>query len=116
MISTGMTLLASLPSCIILFKHPSGRNFVFSQISVSLAFFLFSFHVHEKQIILPLLFLGLLFEDFKHYFSMIVFVSNFSMYRLYIEEKNMIAYYSMTLGYLVFSKQIESYALNQYRL
>ena len=47
------TLLASLPSCVQLVRKPTARSFRYSLVVVSLAFFLFSFQVHEKSILLP---------------------------------------------------------------
>ena len=46
------TLLLSLPSNIHLFLQPTQRNFVLSLVNTSLIFFLFSFQVHEKSILL----------------------------------------------------------------
>ena len=48
----GTTLLLSLPTNIHLFLHPTQRNFVLSLVNTSLIFFLFSFQVHEKSILL----------------------------------------------------------------
>ena len=74
-----LTLLASAPSCLLLLRNPTPRNFMLSQFSVALAFFLFSFHVHEKQILCPLLFFGLSFPEFKAFFSFFATVCNFSL-------------------------------------
>lgn len=46
------TALSSLPSNMMLFFQPSKSNFVFALVNTSLAFFLFSFQVHEKSILL----------------------------------------------------------------
>jgi len=48
----GSTLLLSLPSNLHLLFNPTSRNFMLSQVITSLTFFLFSFHVHEKTILL----------------------------------------------------------------
>ena len=58
--STAATLTASLPSNLMLLLKPTQQNFLFSLLNTSLAFFLFSFHVHEKTILvvaIPLLML-----------------------------------------------------------
>jgi len=55
MTSTVTTLLAFLPACVDLFFHPTRRRFMMSLAQTSLAFFLFSWQVHEKAILLPLL-------------------------------------------------------------
>ncbi|UJR26363.1 hypothetical protein I4U23_007696 [Adineta vaga] len=54
------TSLSILPSCFMLFRRPSVRNFYISLVginffNVSLCFYLFSFQVHEKTILLPCL-------------------------------------------------------------
>eukprot|EP00088_Acartia_fossae_P000057 TRINITY_DN10017_c0_g1_i3.p1 TRINITY_DN10017_c0_g1~~TRINITY_DN10017_c0_g1_i3.p1 ORF type:complete len:504 (+),score=27.41 TRINITY_DN10017_c0_g1_i3:23-1534(+) len=46
------TLLLSLPSNLHVLRYPTPRNFVMSLLNTSLVFFLFSFHVHEKTILL----------------------------------------------------------------
>ena len=47
-----VTCIAVLPSNIYLLLNPSEENFMLSQIITSLGFFLFSFQVHEKSILL----------------------------------------------------------------
>uniref|UniRef100_A0A6B2EB40 Alpha-1,3-glucosyltransferase n=1 Tax=Phlebotomus kandelakii TaxID=1109342 RepID=A0A6B2EB40_9DIPT len=49
------TMGSVLPSCIQLFFSPSKKNFLLSLINSSLSFFLFSFQVHEKSILLATL-------------------------------------------------------------
>ena len=46
------TALVSLPPNLLLFLQPNKQNFVLATINTSLAFFLFSFQVHEKSILL----------------------------------------------------------------
>jgi alpha-1,3-glucosyltransferase len=71
-----------------------------SQFSVSLAFFAFSFHVHEKQILCPLIFFALAFHDFKPFFSMFVMIANFSMLALYVNErKDWLSFLAPTIAY-----------------
>ncbi|KFO23185.1 Dolichyl pyrophosphate Man9GlcNAc2 alpha-1,3-glucosyltransferase [Fukomys damarensis] len=53
LISFCFTLLSLLPACIKLTLHPSPRGFRFALVSFcALSFFLFSFQVHEKSILL----------------------------------------------------------------
>ncbi|CAF3832213.1 unnamed protein product [Adineta steineri] len=49
------TSLSILPSCCMLFRRPTVRNFYISLFNVSLCFYLFSFQVHEKTILLSCL-------------------------------------------------------------
>lgn len=98
-IATILTLSSCIPSCIYLLKTPNPRQFLLALFNVSLNFFLFSFHVHEKQILCPLLFFSLLILDFKHYFSIFITVCNFSMAQLYVKDKNHVNYFALTLAF-----------------
>lgn len=59
------TALASLPTNILLFMQPSKANLILALINTSLAFFLFSFQVHEKSILLVGIPVALLLGGFK---------------------------------------------------
>ena len=50
-----LTLICLLPSSIDLLRDPRFPKFRYALINSSLVFFLFSYHVHEKQILLPAL-------------------------------------------------------------
>jgi alpha-1,3-glucosyltransferase len=113
--ATALTLLGCLPSLFYLYRSPTHRNFLMALFNVSLSFFVFSFHVHEKQIILPLLFFSISVLDFRHFFSATVTVCNFSMCMLYYKERNLLVYLVLTVGYHVFSKRIEACMLNSFR-
>ncbi|XP_059172595.1 probable dolichyl pyrophosphate Man9GlcNAc2 alpha-1,3-glucosyltransferase [Physella acuta] len=52
LICLAVTSLFLLPSFLHLIQNPSIRNFQFATINSALVFFLFSFHVHEKTILL----------------------------------------------------------------
>ena len=52
MASTALTLLSSLPTNLLLFLRPSKANFIGALLNTSLAFFMFSYQVHEKSILL----------------------------------------------------------------
>lgn len=54
-ISLIFTLISILPSCVILFLYPRKRLLALGFASASWGFFLFSFQVHEKSVLLPLL-------------------------------------------------------------
>ncbi|KAI8049687.1 glycosyl transferase [Syncephalis plumigaleata] len=55
MLSAITTLLAFLPACINVFRRGSQRHLVYAMANSALAFYLLSFQVHEKTILLPLL-------------------------------------------------------------
>lgn len=54
-LSTGLTTLSFLPAGLVVHRYPTTKNFLLYCIITSLSFFLFSFHVHEKTILFPLL-------------------------------------------------------------
>ncbi|KNC86416.1 hypothetical protein SARC_01422 [Sphaeroforma arctica JP610] len=49
------TLALAAPKCIHLVKNPTAKNFLVTLLNCSLAFFLVSYHVHEKSILLPVM-------------------------------------------------------------
>ena len=81
-----------------------------------MCFLMFSFHVHEKQILCPLIFFGLAFPEVKQYFSAFLLVSNFSMLRLYTIEGNLMTYAVLTASYQYAAKRLEGCALNGFKL
>jgi alpha-1,3-glucosyltransferase len=54
------TVLSILPGCISLFRKNAKDSFCLACFNISLGFFLFSFQVHEKSILIPLLPVSLL--------------------------------------------------------
>eukprot|EP01126_Amoeba_proteus_P037953 TRINITY_DN3936_c0_g1_i10.p1 TRINITY_DN3936_c0_g1~~TRINITY_DN3936_c0_g1_i10.p1 ORF type:complete len:372 (+),score=30.24 TRINITY_DN3936_c0_g1_i10:189-1304(+) len=72
------TLLMMMPSCLFLFRWPTYKNFLITCSCCSLSFFLFSFHVHEKSILFPLLPITLMSYDYPTFGSWINIVASFS--------------------------------------
>ena len=62
---TGATLAAFLPSMIAEIKRPSSTGFLLCLSNTAMAFFMFSFQVHEKSILIPLLPLTMLSSSFS---------------------------------------------------
>ncbi|CAD7079745.1 unnamed protein product [Hermetia illucens] len=94
LICLGTTLLAAFPSCVHLFFKPSKVNFLYSLINTSLAFFLFSFQVHEKSILLvalPVLLLTTVETLASQWFALI---SVFSMFPLLEKDRLVVAFVS----------------------
>jgi alpha-1,3-glucosyltransferase len=114
-LATLLTLVASLPSNIILARNPSAKNFLLSLFLTSMSFFLYSFHVHEKQMLLPLLIFGLQgLTEFKPFVSIFGLVVNFSMFHLYVKDKNHINYLALNLIWMVVARQLEMYSLRSF--
>ncbi|KAH9286857.1 Dolichyl pyrophosphate Man9GlcNAc2 alpha-1,3-glucosyltransferase [Echinococcus granulosus] len=82
-----VTLLTSLPACLSLFRRPSISRFILTEAIVSLSFFLFSYQVHEKSVLLvaiPVLCLLPIFPLSSYYF---LFVSTLSMWPLFYKDR-----------------------------
>lgn len=86
-VSLVLTLLASTPSCLALLKKPSRKIFLLALFNVSMAFFFFSFHVHEKTILVPLVPYVLLAKTFRFSFLEFIDVSCFTMFHLLKEDQ-----------------------------
>eukprot|EP01018_Ginkgo_biloba_P004856 Gb_05340 [translate_table: standard] len=78
----GATLTASLPSMVQQICAPSNRGFLYALINSSFAFYLFSYQVHEKSVLLPLLPASLLALEEPLFFKWLVVYSMLSMYPL----------------------------------
>jgi alpha-1,3-glucosyltransferase len=90
----GTTLAASLPSCVHLLSKPTFRNFKLSLFIVSLAFFLFSFHVHEKSILLPALPACLLLNDYPDVSFYFLAMAASSMFPLFVLDELVLPYFA----------------------
>lgn len=96
------TALAGSLSCIDLFFRCNKQKFVLSLINVSLAFFLFSFQVHEKTILLVAIPVALHLPDDPFMCFWFLLVSNFSMLPLLIRDGLIVPFVATTLIYMVF--------------
>lgn len=85
--STGLTLAAALPSAVTLLRLPRAKYFLVALFNVSLAFFFFSYHVHEKTILIPLLPLILNIRYFKVFYVDFILVATFTNYHMLVEDK-----------------------------
>jgi len=107
-ISGGLTLAASFPSNLMVLLRPTSQNLLFSLTNTSLAFFLFSFHVHEKTILVaavPLLMLlghaGYVRRRSALISAWFLIVTVFSMLPLLQKDKLVLPAVSLTSSYLV---------------
>lgn len=98
---TIMTLIGLIPSGADLFLRPNIKKFNLALINSSLSFFLFSFQVHEKSILLVAL--PVLLHSSNDPFTSFWFsiISTFSMLPLFIKDGLVIALVSLTTFYMV---------------
>ncbi|OQR88914.1 dolichyl pyrophosphate Man9GlcNAc2 alpha-1,3-glucosyltransferase, partial [Thraustotheca clavata] len=100
---TGMTLLGFLPSIIdLLRRQPTRTRFFLALFNSSLSFFLFSYQVHEKSILLPLLPMAFLMSEASLLSSWFAVLSTFSMYFLLEKDGLLLPYIVGMVGYVCF--------------
>ncbi|SAL96888.1 hypothetical protein [Absidia glauca] len=87
------TLCAVVPISIHLGIYASPRRFLYALVNSSLAFFLFSFQVHEKSILLPLLPVSLLVLEEPVATNMMINTAMFSMFPLLKRELLVLPYF-----------------------
>ncbi|CAL7950277.1 unnamed protein product [Xylocopa violacea] len=97
-----VTTLAVLPSCINLYLNPQRERFIMSLINCSLAFFLFSFQVHEKSILLVAIPVLLHFQSDSFPCFWFLIISHLSMLPLFIKDGLYMAYCSTLIFYYLF--------------
>ncbi|XP_045691413.1 dolichyl pyrophosphate Man9GlcNAc2 alpha-1,3-glucosyltransferase isoform X2 [Phyllostomus hastatus] len=85
-ISFCFTFLSLLPACIKLTLQPCPKAFRFSLVTCALSFFLFSFHVHEKSILLVSLPVCLVLSEIPFMSTWFLLVSTFSMLPLLLKD------------------------------
>ncbi|CAN1811985.1 Probable dolichyl pyrophosphate Man9GlcNAc2 alpha-1,3-glucosyltransferase [Linum perenne] len=95
------TILACLPSMIQQMLAPSSKGFLYGLLNSSLSFYLFSFQVHEKSILLPLLPATLLAMEFPDQFKSLLHYAMFSMFPL-IRRDNLVLPYVALYALCIF--------------
>ncbi|KAI9284963.1 glycosyl transferase [Umbelopsis sp. AD052] len=91
------TVLAMLPSVIHLGLNPTRKRLMYGLVCCSMSFFLFSFQVHEKSILLPALPVTLLILEEPWAVSMFINVAMFSMFPLLKREALVLPYFLVTI-------------------
>ncbi|KAJ0978145.1 hypothetical protein J5N97_013619 [Dioscorea zingiberensis] len=112
-----LTISAFLPSLIQQIKFPSDHGFLYAMLNSSFSFYLFSYQVHEKSILLPLLPASLLAQHEPLLFGWLMFYALFSMYPLLCRDK-LILQYSATLAlfYLIYRSPYRRDGTKRYKL
>ncbi|NXK18092.1 ALG6 glucosyltransferase, partial [Arenaria interpres] len=99
-LSFAVTFLSLLPTCIKLTIQPSLRGFKFALVSCALSFFLFSFQVHEKSILLVSVPVCLIINEIPFMATWFLLVSTFSMLPLLLKDGLLLPYAVTTLAFL----------------
>jgi hypothetical protein len=101
----GWTILALLPSCVHVFLYPSRISFLYTLAGSALSFFLFSFQVHEKSFLLPLLPIILLSSHHPLLSSWCGSIATFSMFPLLYKDGQMMNYIILQIFFIIWSMQ-----------
>ncbi|KAJ6926598.1 dolichyl pyrophosphate Man9GlcNAc2 alpha-1,3-glucosyltransferase [Populus alba x Populus x berolinensis] len=95
-VSLVATILTFLPSMIQQILAPSSKGFLYGLLNSSFAFYLFSFQVHEKSILLPLLPATLLAMELPGVHSMLLMLcALLSMFPLLCRDKLVVPYMAL---------------------
>lgn len=108
-----VTLISVLPTCLDLLKNPSKTKFLLSLINCSLSFFLFSFQVHEKSILLVAIPVLMYSPQNTFICTWFVTITTFSMLPLFIKDNLSVPFISMSLVYFIVYHNIEKLILKQ---
>uniref|UniRef100_A0A8P0SMV0 Alpha-1,3-glucosyltransferase n=1 Tax=Canis lupus familiaris TaxID=9615 RepID=A0A8P0SMV0_CANLF len=100
-ISFCFTFLSLLPACIKLTLQPSPKGFRFTLVSCALSFFLFSFQVHEKSILLVSLPVCLVLSEIPFMSTWFLLVSTFSMLPLLLKDELLMPSVVTTMAFFI---------------
>ncbi|EEB08500.1 glucosyltransferase Alg6 [Schizosaccharomyces japonicus yFS275] len=116
LISLIFTLAAILPSCVMLYMYPRKRLLAFGFASCAWGFFLFSFQVHEKTVLLPLMLTTVLLchglADVKSWVSLANNLAVFSLWPLLKRDGLILQFFVLVMMWnwlgrmIVFSKNL----------
>ncbi|KAF9435982.1 Glucosyltransferase-like protein [Entomortierella beljakovae] len=98
--STLATLVSFMPSVLHLIAKPTKRGFIYGLVNSSLSFFLLSFQVHEKSILIPALPVSLLILDEPAIASLFVTLATFTMFPL-LKQEDLLLQYFVLLGFWI---------------
>ncbi|XP_054645808.1 dolichyl pyrophosphate Man9GlcNAc2 alpha-1,3-glucosyltransferase isoform X2 [Dunckerocampus dactyliophorus] len=107
-LSLACTSLAVVPSCIRVLTKPTFWQFKLALVNSSLAFFLFSYQVHEKSILLTFLPVCLFLNDLPLMAIWFLQASTFSMLPLFLKDGLFVPYVVTSLAFLFFSTYLLS--------
>lgn len=101
--STLLTLTCSLPAGLYLLFRPNLRSFKYALVTTSMAFFLFSFQVHEKTILVPALPILLLCREHPMAANWFIVISTFSLQPLLMKDGQLVPYMVLMIMFILMS-------------
>ncbi|XP_033117052.1 dolichyl pyrophosphate Man9GlcNAc2 alpha-1,3-glucosyltransferase-like [Anneissia japonica] len=109
------TVGALLPSSLHLLYKPTVRSFRLALVNSSLAFFLFSFQVHEKSILLVALPVCMMLQDRPFASTWFLLISTLSMFPLLVKDGQALSTSALCLLFLLASRTLlDSQKLKQH--
>ncbi|XP_055383794.1 probable dolichyl pyrophosphate Man9GlcNAc2 alpha-1,3-glucosyltransferase [Condylostylus longicornis] len=93
----GATAISILPSMLTLFFYPSKQGFTYAVLNSSLGFFLFSYHVHEKSILLAVIPAIILINKEPQIVFWFLQTATFSMIPLIVKDNLLIAFLGLNI-------------------
>lgn len=97
------TVVCMIPSSLLLFINPTQRHLRYSLVNGSFVFFLMSYHVHEKSILLVAIPACLIFSEESFMVTWFLIVSVFSMLPLLVKDGLTVPLIALTvLMYVIF--------------
>lgn len=94
------TAVAIVPSSLHLLFTPRMKKFLYALVNSSLAFFLFSFQVHEKSILIPAVVAILIFPAEPFMVFWFLQVSTFSMLPLLVKDGQIVSFIALSCCFL----------------
>uniref|UniRef100_A0A914UQ66 Alpha-1,3-glucosyltransferase n=1 Tax=Plectus sambesii TaxID=2011161 RepID=A0A914UQ66_9BILA len=110
LLSTASVLLAVAPSSLLLLLRPTRSNFKKSLLISSLTFFLFSFQVHEKSILLAAIPALLTLHEDVFACGWFLLVSVISLFPLCVKDGTVIAFFALAVFYYVWLWDVHDFA------
>ncbi|KAJ9561952.1 hypothetical protein OSB04_007112 [Centaurea solstitialis] len=95
LLSLALTVSSCLPSMFLQIRAPSNRAFLYGLLNSAFAFYLFSFQVHEKSILLPLLPATILAVEEPFLFQWLTQFGLLSMFPLLSRDKLVLPYMAL---------------------
>ncbi|GLT53954.1 hypothetical protein SLA2020_271880 [Shorea laevis] len=99
--SLGATILTCLPSMVQQIWAPSSQGFLYGLMNSAFSFYMFSFQVHEKSILLPLLPASLLALEEPSLLKWITLNALFSMFPLLCRDKLILPYIALSALFIL---------------
>jgi len=97
----GSTVLSIIPDCVLLWRSATPKNLLLGLSSTSLSFFLFSYHVHEKSILLATAPASLLLLHYPHIMGWFILIATGSMFPLLHKDGLALPTISLVILFLI---------------